>query len=158
MNTIERIITTMDPRMLEVEKSAQFQSNMVEEQKSKSLEFSKYGNVSKPNRYHSQSKQRNCNITAQAQDILEPQARSMRENLLFFCIHEERHEKKILDLCENSQRIEQTNENITRAHRRGRRNTGIDSRPQPIVVKFERFNEKEEVRKKGGQLKSQGSI
>ncbi len=80
---------------------------------------------------------------------------SMRDNLLFFKIPEEKDEqceKKILDFMESKLRIENASRDIKlhRVHRIGRYNS---AKIRPIVAKFAYYPDREQVRKASKELK-----
>ena len=82
----------------------------------------------------------NATIQSMRNKIIDLQARSMRDNLLFFNIPE--HEKEntieiIHDLLEQKIEIEDASKHvkIDRSHRIGRKREG-NKKPRPIVVKF----------------------
>lgn len=90
--------------------------------------------------------------------ILDLQARSMRDNLVFSGIPEhtaDDPEKTVKDFMKLQLKLPaDTVNNITfhRVHRLGQKNT-TNNRPRPIVAKFEHFKQKELVKHQGKQLK-----
>jgi hypothetical protein len=90
-------------------------------------------------------------------EVIELKSRSMRDNLLFFGIPEEKGEKdsdcvnKVLDLIENKLQVENASENIKlhRAHRIGRYDS---KKTRPIVAKFAYYPDREKVRLNASKL------
>ena len=90
--------------------------------------------------------------------ILDMQCRSMRDNLMFYRIPEERGEtddscvEKVLGLIEDAMGIENARDTIKlhRAHRIGKFSA---SKIRPIVAKFAFFPDREKVRTSAGKLK-----
>lgn len=91
--------------------------------------------------------------------MLDMQCRSMRDNLLFYRIPEERGEtdddcmRKVLEFIENTLEIENAQREIKlhRAHRMGKYD---QSKIRPIVAKFAYYPDREKVRKNAGKLKN----
>ena len=93
--------------------------------------------------------------------MIDTQARSMRENLIFYGIPEV--PKDETEDCQNSVKtllsdklgitITENNMEMDRAHRIGIRKEGINQKPRPIVVKFHKYTEKEKIRKSSYMLK-----
>lgn len=94
---------------------------------------------------------------AMKETILDLQARSMRDNLVFTGISEqttEDPEKSIKEFMSKQLKLSaETVNNITfhRVHRLGPRNN--NNRPRPIIAKFEHYKQKDQVRQQGRQLK-----
>lgn len=92
------------------------------------------------------------------ESILDLQARSMRDNLIFSGIPEspnDEPEKLVKDFMVRRLRLSpETVNNITfhRAHRMGQKRVDA-TRPRPIVAKFEHFKQKELVQRQGRQLR-----
>ena len=89
--------------------------------------------------------------------IVDLQARSMRDNLLFFNIPETAEENKtkiIHDLLEQKLQIEDARNSIKidRSHRIGRKRE-VNQNPRPIVVKFNYRQDRENVRRNASKLK-----
>jgi Asp-tRNA(Asn)/Glu-tRNA(Gln) amidotransferase A subunit family amidase len=89
--------------------------------------------------------------------IVDLQARSMRDNLLFFNMPENDKEnttEMIHDLLENKLEIEDARNKIKidRSHRIGRVRVG-NNKPRPIVVKFNFHQDREYVRMNAKKLK-----
>lgn len=90
--------------------------------------------------------------------ILDLQARSMRDNLVFSGIPEntqENPEKTLMDFMQPHLKLPpEKTKRITfhRVHRIGNLNSD-STRPRPIVAKFEHFKDKEFVKTQGKQLK-----
>ena len=81
--------------------------------------------------------------------VIDLKARSMRDNLIFYNIDEtekENTDDKIYSLLEEEMGFEKAREKIRidRSHRMGRMQR--DGKPRPIVVKFNFFKDKEEIR------------
>lgn len=97
-------------------------------------------------------------VNEQLQDqITDLQARSMRDNLLFFGLAEFRgHGREncvniINDFCETEMGIPDIRENIERAHRLGK---FVVNKTRPIVVKFSNFRVRENIRTNAFRIKN----
>lgn len=104
------------------------------------------------------------------EDYLDLKSRSMQENLLFFGLAEQRPadgqmrperenvEAKLRDFLSNELSLESPNiiENIVfdRVHRLGPPRRDMYEKPRPIIAKFEKFTDRETIRKAGIQLNS----
>ena len=104
------------------------------------------------------------------EDYLDLKSRSMQENLLFFGLAEQRPadgqmrperenvEAKLRDFLSNELSLESPNiiENIVfdRVHRLGPPRRDIYDKPRPIIAEFEKFTDRETIRKAGIQLNS----
>lgn len=94
---------------------------------------------------------------AMKETILDLQARSMRDNLVFTGIPErivDNPEEAVKDFMINKLKLPiDTANRITfhHVHRLGQKNN--NNRPRPIVAKFEHFKQKETVQRQGKQLK-----
>ncbi|KAK3093698.1 hypothetical protein FSP39_019012 [Pinctada imbricata] len=91
------------------------------------------------------------------EDLLDVQARGMRENLMFWGVPENPDEnctEIILNLCQNELKMERVKERvkIDRAHRSGKKMIGQRAKPRPIVAKFHSYEVKEEIRSKSSLL------
>ncbi|XP_053396035.1 uncharacterized protein LOC128556130 [Mercenaria mercenaria] len=86
--------------------------------------------------------------TVLREEITDLKCRSMRDNLLFFKLLEEKEEncvQKVLELIENDMKIENAKQEIKlhRAHRVGKYN---NTKVRPIVAKFAYFPDRERVK------------
>ncbi len=92
--------------------------------------------------------------------VIDLEARSMRDNLLFYNIDEQEHEnttKIIHDLLEKKMGIEnaQSMVKIDRSHRLGKKR--VESRkPRPIIAKFNYHQDREYIRMNAKLLKGSG--
>jgi hypothetical protein len=151
---IDSDVQIVNTRLRDVEKSSQFLADTFEEHRAKIEGTAKTVNTLKDD--FEKLKVANDQLKANMLDI---QARSMRENLLFFGLAETHNEDcsaQILEFCETELKItkeEASAIEIDRAHRLGRRNIGVNARPRPIVCKFHNYATKETIRMKGHMLK-----
>ncbi|XP_041376613.1 uncharacterized protein LOC121389063 [Gigantopelta aegis] len=86
--------------------------------------------------------------------VLDLQTRSMRDNLIFNGIEEkddEETEEILQTFLKDKMKIE-SSINFDRVHRLGRKSTN-STRPRPIVAKFERYKDRENVRRSSKVLK-----
>lgn len=85
--------------------------------------------------------------------ITDLQCRSMRDNLLFFGLAENRENCSNLidDFCEAELGIKEVGQHIERAHRLGKRNIQSEN-TRPIVVKFSTYRMREKVREQTRRL------
>ena len=105
------------------------------------------------------SKENNNKLYDEVQEL---KARSMQENLLFFGVREERDEQGEMTetvLREFIKReitvasdVKVDDISFDRVHRLGRRRFNSDTKPRPIVAKFEKFKDRETIRKAGINL------
>ena len=94
--------------------------------------------------------------------VIDIQARSMRENLIFYGIEEtENHEARLYSeevlktFFEKELEIDASNIELDRAHGMGKPKFRKDGSklPRPIVAKFQRFKQKEQVKRSAVKLK-----
>lgn len=149
INGLDAKISTLDTRVGDIEKSRQYDSQILDEistkQKNIDTEFKKFKEAQKIT----------SNESSLMEEIIDLKCRSMRDNLLFHKIPEEKDEnceEKILNFIENEMKIEngKTDIKIQRAHRVGRFNA---SKVRPIVAKFAFFPDRERVRKAASSLR-----
>lgn len=149
INGLDAKISTLDTRVGDIEKSRQFDSQILDEistkQKNIEAEFKKI----------KEAQITTSNESLLKDEIIDLKCRSMRDNLLFHKIPEERDENcvdKILNFIENEMKIEngKNDKKIQRAHRVGRYNA---SKVRPIVAKFAFFPDRERVRKAASNLR-----
>ncbi|CAB3985374.1 Hypothetical predicted protein, partial [Paramuricea clavata] len=84
------------------------------------------------------------------ESVVDLKARSMRDNLRFFNVKEDEKEnttEKIYDILDARNKV-----NIDRSHRVGRKRVS-QRKPRPIVVKFNYFQDREQVRQNARKLK-----
>lgn len=151
ISAIQREVKTLSSRVGEVEKSQEFLSKTVEENKQKTE-----GNSCVMSRLKLELEE-SIKLNAQMkEEILDLQCRSMRDNLLFYNIKEAQNKETedcvriIQDICSSELEIME-DVSIERAHRIGKRESG---KIRPIVVKFTRFPQRELVRKSAYKLKN----
>lgn len=151
ISAIQREVKTLSSRVGEVEKSQEFLSKTVEENKQKTE-----GNSCVMSRLKLELEE-SIKLNAQMkEEILDLQCRSMRDNLLFYNIKEAQNKETedcvriIQDICSSELEIME-DVSIERAHRIGKRESG---KIRPIVVKFTRFPQRELVRKSAFKLKN----
>ena len=95
---------------------------------------------------------------------IDQEARSRRDNLIFYGIREEKDENVNEVICSFLREKLQISDGTTiidRAHRLGRPKPGVflgKEKPRPIIVKFYRFKEKERVRSMRSDLSAPYSI
>jgi len=79
--------------------------------------------------------------------IIDLESRSMRENLMFYGIQEEQHENcetLVKDMIRDKLQIDPTDIILDRVHRVGNERA---TKPRPIVAKFHRYSDRENIRK-----------
>lgn len=153
IDSVNRDVNTVKNRVEELEKSTQFISETFDELSVKTDEA-----VSERTGIKKEIVKLTIENKQLREDITDMQARSMRDNLLFFGLKEDREENctdVVLDFCENV--LEMTNAKdrleIDRAHRLGKFKP---DKTRPIVVKFNKFTQREEVRKNTKKLEKTG--
>jgi hypothetical protein len=161
MTDIETKMNELDKRTIETERACAFISNVTDSQKTQ-IEQSEQ-NIS--------SMQKSCNDLKEQVKLLESdrqklgakltdlEGRSMRDNLIFYGVPEERNEDceaKIQDLITVKLSLN-TPIQFDRVHRIGK---SSGSKPRPIVAKFHEYKAKEIVRQRAYDnkeaLKQQG--
>ncbi|KAJ8340751.1 hypothetical protein SKAU_G00353840 [Synaphobranchus kaupii] len=92
---------------------------------------------------------------AMKQTVLNLQALSMRDNLVFTGIPEQTAddpEKAVKEFMTKQLKLPTETVNNITFHRLGPKNT-INNRPRPIIAKFEHYKQKQQVQRQGRQLK-----
>ena len=136
------MLEEVSKKVTELQASIEFAHGEIEDIKKENVELKKQ--VKDMCRKVDQLTDEKGRVTAK---IIDLQARSMRDNLLFFGIHEEEEKEDCEQLLKaalyhhlkiNAQEIQ-----FARVHRIGRK---IRGKTRPIVAKFERFKERQMVR------------
>ncbi|KAH3863997.1 hypothetical protein DPMN_027007 [Dreissena polymorpha] len=140
-------MNNFETRIKELEKSCDFTGNMIENLTKKQSEL----DSTIKSTCNSQNREDSAILQEQKlqEEITDLKCRSMRENLLFFQIPEEKDEqcdKKILEFIEKRLHVQNAQSEIKlhRAHRIGRYQP---NKVRPIVAKFAYYPDKERVRK-----------
>lgn len=150
MNTLSQKISTLETKFEECERSRIFDSQLLDDinkkQKDMEILFSKM---------KQQERVQDRQETDMKREIIDLKCRSMRDNLLFFKLPEEKDEnceQKVLDFVEEKLGIANAKSDIKlqRAHRIGRFNK---DKIRPVVAKFAFYPDRERVRKNASKLK-----
>ncbi|XP_045205948.2 uncharacterized protein LOC123558136 [Mercenaria mercenaria] len=150
IDIVEQTIKGFEVKFQEIERSRQFDSNDLEEFNKKQRQIdSSLANLRK---LESEQRTKEQELKREITDL---KCRSMRDNLLFFNIPEEKDENcenKVLNLIEAKFGIEnaKTEIKLQRVHRIG---AFKSSKIRPIVAKFGSFPDREKVRKSARLLK-----
>ena len=152
LDKIDTKVTSLESKIIDVEKSREFDSSSIDEINHKQKEIETL--LEKVNSLEQQ--QRNHNEKLE-KDVIDLKSRSMRDNLLFFGIPEVKNEtdsdcvQKVLTLIEAKCNIENATTDIKlhRAHRIGGFNM---DKMRPIVAKFVYFPDRERVRRSADTL------
>ena len=149
MNKIEQKINEFDKKMNDYEQSRIFDSSMMEDIVKKQRDIEK--SIEKSKKVETDKQNAENELKNEIQDL---KCRSMRDNLLFHKVPEERDEdcvEKILRFIEEKLKIENAVRDIKlqRAHRIGAYN---NSKTRPIVAKFAYFPDRERVRRSAKNL------
>lgn len=153
VSDIEVKVKNLESKVNAIENSRDFDTEAVEKINKKQKEIDELS--SKLKKLETDQNKTEGDLKAQVLDI---QCRSMRDNLIFYRLPEERDEtdddcvRKILTFIEDNLAIENASTDIKlhRAHRMGRYNP---SKIRPIIAKFAFFPDRERVRKNAGKLK-----
>ena len=152
LSVLETTCTESKLKITELENSRSFDSHILDEVKNKQSHFD---DQLKQERAKVESLTDECEkLRSVREDILDLQARSMRDNLLFMGFPEcetvesrknENCTKIIFDFCHDVLKIPDAHESIKieRAHRLGKFNR---NKSRPIVVKFNHFPDKMSVK------------
>lgn len=154
VNDIEVKVKDLETKVNTIENSRIFDADSVESLDRKQREIDSL--LSKMKKLESEQSKTEEDLKAQVLDI---QCRSMRDNLIFYRIPEQKDEtdddcaRKILSFIEEHLEIENASRDIKlhRAHRMGKFN---NSKVRPIVAKFAFYPDREKVRKSAGKLKN----
>ena len=153
MNDIEAKFKTLELKVDTIENSRRFDSKTVETLQKKQTGMDAL--LSRMRKLETEHSKKEQELKAQVMDV---QCRSMRDNLIFYRISEERGEtdddcvRKILQFCEERLEIENTKRDI-KLHRAPRMGRYSPSKVRPIVAKFAYYPDRELVRKSAGKLK-----
>ena len=151
VSDIEGQVKALEQKVNLIESSRDFDTEAVENLNKKQKEIDSM-----------MTKMKKMEQSAQENDlkakILDMQCRSMRDNLIFYRIPEERNEtdedcvEKVLTLIQQQLEIQNAKNEIKlhRAHRIGRYNP---SKVRPIVAKFAFYPDREKVRRNANKLK-----
>ena len=151
VSDIEKKVNVLETKVNEIESSRQFDSGTLDNINKKQKEVDSM--ISKLKKAEQEAKENDLNAK-----ILDMQCRSMRDNLMFYKIPEERNEtdddceEKVLNLIEEDLEIPNAKAEMKlhTAHRIGRYNP---TKIRPIVVKFAYYPDREKVRKNANKLK-----
>lgn len=154
VSDIEVKVRNLEQKVTTLETSRDFDTESVQHLNAKQKEIDSL--LMKMKNIEAEQGKKESDLKAQVLDI---QCRSMRDNLIFFGIPEERGEtdedcvRKILTFMEEKLEIESASDHIKlhRAHRMGRFNP---TKVRPIVAKFAYYPDRERVRKSAGKLKN----
>ena len=154
VSDIEVKVKNLEQKVATLENSRDFDSESVQNLNTKQKEIDSL--LLKMKNIETEQSKKESDLKAQVLDI---QCRSMRDNLIFFGIPEEKGEtdedcvRKILSFIEEQLDMEAASIHIKlhRAHRMGRFNP---TKVRPIVAKFAYYPDRERVRKSAGKLKN----
>ena len=157
MSQIETKLTTLDKKVNDMDKAVTFMDSGFESQKKELDESKEEIKRLKRNYQDMGASVKKCETQNEAvsDKVLDLESRSMRENLIFYGIHEsqriddetgdENCERLVKDLISTKLEINTENMTIDRAHRLGGPRA---KKPRPIVVKFHQYSDRETVRVK----------
>ena len=151
LDTIEEHVKDMEQELKEVKKSLEYAYNEMNDLRDQNVELQKSNDELKERL--DVLEERNSMLNNRVIDI---QARSMRDNLLFHNIAEKDNEDTdeiIYNLVEQNLQIPHSrNIKIDRSHRIGKIRIGA-SKPRPIVAKFNFYPDKERILTNANKLK-----
>ena len=153
VNDIEDKVGQLESKVRQIESSRDFDTGSMDQINAKQKEIDSL--MKRMQKLADDQTEKDASYKSQ---ILDMQCRSMRDNLMFYRIPEERGEtddscvEKVLGLIEDVLGIENARDTIKlhRAHRIGKFNA---SKIRPIVAKFAFFPDREKVRTSAGKLK-----
>ena len=152
VSDLETKLRSLDTRVTETEKCCEFLSETNESHKSELKTAKKQLDTLQKTcqRFEKETQELKTQNDALDTKLTDLEARSMRENLMFYGIPEggnnENCEELVKRVCTDIMQMQRTHEmTFDRAHRAGSRS---GSKVRPIVVKFHYYSEREEVRKK----------
>lgn len=149
VDKMDQKINLIENRMSDIERSRSFDSSLTDEMSKRQKDIEKIMQDLRKK----DEQQRSLEAEMKA-EIIDLKSRSMRDNLLFYKIAEEKDENceiKIQNFMKENLKIETaSNIKIQRAHRVGKYN---GSKTRPIVVKFAFYPDRERVRKAAVNLK-----
>jgi chromosome segregation ATPase len=159
LSSLETRVGDIEDRVITVEASCQFISDGYDQSIKDISESRKHVDdlQASCNSLEVQIKQVQTDKKKLESKMIDLESRSMRENLIFFGIKEDEKEDctaVIRTFCQDMLEMENTASIvIDRAHRIGKNQFGtvITPRTRPIVVKFHRYGEREQVRERGYQ-------
>ena len=143
------VFRCIEEKLGEIEKSREFDSNMLDKVNKKQSEMEKIIKKMERNEEKHREEERVMKV-----EITDLKCRSMRENLMFYNLTEERDEdckQKLISFIEREVKIEDAQAIVLqRAHRVGPHRHG---KTRPIVAKFAYDVDKERVRRAARNLK-----
>lgn len=150
IQNMDKTINVRENKFRDTERSREFDSDILSDMSKQQNEFDSI--VQEREKYQDEQKQTE---NASKVEIQELKCRSMRENLLFHKISEEKDEncqQKVLQFMENNLKIENATQDIRlqRVHRVGPYRS---DKTRPIVAKFASFPQLEMVRRAARELK-----
>lgn len=149
VKTTDAKINSIEEKLGEIEKSREFDSNMLDKVNKKQSEMEKIIKKMERNEEKHREEERVMKV-----EITDLKCRSMRENLMFYNLTEERDEdckQKLISFIEREVKIEDAQAIVLqRAHRVGPHRHG---KTRPIVAKFAYDVDKERVRRAARNLK-----
>lgn len=160
LDTLNNTIQALTLKTNDIEESTQFLSVSVDQisactEANKDNIMSIKGSVAKMQEENKSLREEN---EFMRRDIIDVQVRSMRSNLLFYGFEDndssENCAEKVLAFCAEKLEINDAKERIKleRAHRIGR-HRGVNSKPRPIIARFNYYPDREEVRSASNKLK-----
>lgn len=150
VKTIEQKMNTMAEKVSDIERSCDFDGDSLADIRRKQRELDAL--IVKMAKLEEEQKARNTNLRSEIVDL---KSRSMRDNLIFYKIAEERDEcceTKILEFIETKLGIANATTEI-KLHRAHRIGAYRPDRTRPIVAKFAFYPEREKVRRAAKNLK-----
>ena len=150
LDTIDQKISDMESKIRDIERSRDFDTQSVSDLSKQQRELDSL--INKMKKYEQDHQQNESSLKDEIQDL---KCRSMRDNLLFHRLPEEKDEnceQIVLKAIEEKLKIANatTDIRIQRAHRIGEYNT---AKTRPIVVKFAFYPDRERVRQAARQVK-----
>ncbi|XP_052818029.1 uncharacterized protein LOC128244052 [Mya arenaria] len=150
IQSMETKINALESNVCDIERSREFDSQTLSEINKQHKDLDSY--IQKVKKFESE---RNASETALKAEIQDLRCRSMRDNLLFHKLSEEKDEnceEKILQFIQEKLKTENASQQIRlqRAHRIGPYNP---EKTRPIVAKFANFPDREKVRRAAKELK-----
>lgn len=157
ITAFESKLSTLENKIQEIEQSASFMNTAYEEQKGELKETK--SEMQKLQKLCNEMEKSITTCNQREEDatdkLLDLEARSMRENLIFYGLPEttsadsqpttENCEKLVKELITSKLQLDATPMVLDRAHRLGGNRA---RKPRPIVVKFHRYSDREAVRLK----------
>ena len=152
LDKLDARINSMEKKIADIEQSKNFDSESLGQIEKKQKEID-----SMIQKMKSLEKEHNKASSELKSEIVDLKSRSMRDNLIFYGLREEKGEKdedcvrKVLELIEDKLQIPGAKDTVKlhRAHRMGRYNS---TKTRPIVAKFVYYPEREQVISKAKML------